>query len=64
MFAELSEAKQSLDKRHINILIHLPDKITEQLQVNDNARIDYYINQSVPTLTKQMMETSANQLNE
>ena len=64
MFEELSQAKQELDKRRINMLIHLPDKMTEQLQAHENVRIDYYINQSVPTLTKQIMETVASKLNE
>src|SRR5699024_3303384 len=64
MFEELPQAKQELDERSINMLIHLPNKMTERLQANENARIDYYINQSVPTLTKQMMETAANKLNE
>lgn len=64
MFKELPQAKQELDEISINMLIHLPNKMTEQLQANENARIDYYINQSVPTLTKQMMETVANKLNE
>src|SRR5699024_9572316 len=63
MFEELPQAKQELNERSINMLIRLPDKMTEQLQANENARIDYYINQSVPTLTKQMMETAANKLN-
>ena len=64
IFEELSEAKQELDERSINMLIHLPDKMMERLQANENVRIDYYINQSVPTLTKQMMETAANKLSE
>jgi len=64
MFTELPQAKQELDERSIGMLIHLPDKMTEKLQANENAQINYYINQSVPTLTKQMMETAANKLNE
>ena len=64
MFEELPQAKQELDERSINMLIHLPNKMEERLQANENAHIDYYINQSVPTLTKQMMETAANKLNE
>lgn len=64
MFNELHEAKQELNERKINMLIHLPDKMTEHLEANENARIYYYINQSGPTLTKQMMETAANKLNE
>lgn len=64
MFEELPRAKQELNERNINMLIHLPNKMAERLQANENAHIDYYINQSVPTLTKQMMETVANKLNE
>src|SRR5699024_7703236 len=64
MFEKLLQAKQELDERSINMLIHIPNAMTEQLQANENARIDYYINQSAPTLTKQMMETVANKLNE
>lgn len=64
MFEELLQAKQELDEKNIHMLIHLPDKMSERLQANENAHIDYYINQSVPTLTKQMMETTANKLNE
>lgn len=63
MFEELPQAKRELDDRSIHMLIHLPSKFSERLQSNENARIDYYINQSVPTLTKQMMETAANKLN-
>lgn len=64
LFEDLSQAKLELDQRNINMLIHLPNEITEQLLANKNARIDYYINQSVPTLTKQIMETTADKLNE
>ena len=42
------------------MIIHMPDNMTERLQANQDTRINYYINQSVPTLTKQMMETVAN----
>lgn len=63
-FEELNQALQELDERNINMLIHLPDKMMEQLQANENVTIDYFINQSAPTLTKQMMETTANKLNE
>src|SRR5690625_5545 len=64
MFEELSQAKQGLNERSINMMIHLPEKMTEKLQASEDARINYYINQSVPTITKQMMETAASKLNE
>src|SRR5690625_3575804 len=49
IFEELSDAQQELDERMINMLIHLPDKLTEQLQANNHAQIEYNINQSNPT---------------
>ncbi|MEI3613990.1 YhgE/Pip domain-containing protein [Pseudogracilibacillus sp. SO30301A] len=64
MYEELPQAKRELDEKSINMLIHLPNEMTKNIQANENTHIDYYINQSVPTLTKQMMETSANKLNE
>lgn len=64
MFEELAQAEQRLDDRKINMIIHMPDNMTKQLQANQATHINYYINQSAPTLTKQMMETAANKLNE
>src|SRR5690625_602713 len=64
MFKKLPQAKQQLDERSISMVIHMPDNMTEQLQANSDTYINYYINQSVPTLTKQTMETAANKLNE
>ncbi|MBM7601438.1 putative phage infection (PIP) family protein YhgE [Virgibacillus halotolerans] len=63
-FEGLKKAKQELDERNVNMLIHLPDQMMEQLQENEDVNIDYYINQSTPTLTKQMMETAANRVND
>jgi len=64
MFKKLPQAKQQLDERSISMVIHMPDNMTEQLQANSDTHINYYINQSVPMLTKQTMETAANKLNE
>jgi uncharacterized phage infection (PIP) family protein YhgE len=63
-FEKLSEAKQELDERNVNMLIHLPNQMLGQLKENMNITIDYYINQSAPTLTKQMMEKAANRVND
>lgn len=63
-FEDLSSAKQELDERNISMVIHFPSKMAERLQANENVQIDYYINQSVPTLTKQMMETAVDKLNQ
>ncbi|MEI3612715.1 YhgE/Pip domain-containing protein [Pseudogracilibacillus sp. SO30301A] len=63
VYEKLSEAKEELDERNVNMLIHLPDNMMEQLQNSETVSINYFINQSAPTLTKQMMETAANTLN-
>ncbi|PJZ00740.1 hypothetical protein CPT06_09280 [Bacillus vallismortis] len=63
-FKELNQAKQDLDKRSVNMLIHFPNQMMEQLKANKNINVDYYINQSAPTLTKQLMEKAANKVND
>ncbi|WP_025950794.1 YhgE/Pip domain-containing protein [Geobacillus thermocatenulatus] len=64
MFEELNRALEALDKRNVNMVIHLPDKIIEKLTKNSNITVYYYINQATPTLTKQMMEKAANKMND
>lgn len=62
-YKQYTEAIQELDERNVNMLIHIPDNMMKQLQNNETVSIDYFINQSAPTLTKQMMEKAANTLN-
>ena len=57
------EAKKELDQRNINMLIYLPEHLTENLLANENASIEYYINQSSPMVTKQIMEKAATEIN-
>ncbi|WP_461202092.1 YhgE/Pip domain-containing protein [Anoxybacillus sp. TBDG-1] len=64
VFDELNQALEALDKRNVNMVIHLPNRIIEKLTANENITIDYYINQATPTLTKQMMEKAANKMND
>ncbi|MGG6431582.1 YhgE/Pip domain-containing protein [Anoxybacillus sp. D401a] len=64
VFDELNQALEDLDKRNVNMVIHLPNRIIEKLTANENITIDYYINQATPTLTKQMMEKAANKMND
>ncbi|MBS3680909.1 ABC transporter permease [Ornithinibacillus massiliensis] len=58
-YSNLHLAQKELDDRNINMLIHFPNQLTENILANENASIDYYINQSTATLTKQMMEKIA-----
>lgn len=59
----LDEAKKELDQRNINMLIYLPEYLTENLLAGENVSIEYYINHSSPMLTKQIMEKAATEIN-
>lgn len=59
----LDEAKKELDQRTINMLIYLPEYLTENLLAGENVSIEYYINHSSPMLTKQIMEKAATEIN-
>lgn len=62
-FKSVNQAKEELNQRNVNMLIHFPNELMEKLQANEMVNVDYYINQSAPTLTKQIMEKAANEIN-
>lgn len=64
VFTDVSKGKTALDERTIQMLIHLPSNITENILAKSNSTIDYYINQSTPTLTKEIMDKMASEINE
>lgn len=55
----LEEAKEDLDQRKINMVMHIPDRFFDDIHDGNKGNIEYYINQSTPSLEKQMMETAA-----
>src|SRR5699024_9636670 len=55
----LEEAKEDLDQRKINMVMHIPDRFFDDIHDGKKGNIEYYINQSTPSLEKQMMETAA-----
>jgi len=55
----LTEAKEKLDLREWDMVIHIPKSFTEDLQEKRSANLNYYINQANPTLSKQIMEKAA-----
>lgn len=63
LYTELKDAEKDLNQRKVNMIIHLPKGMTEQLQKGYETAIHYYINQSSPSLTKQMMEKVATEMN-
>lgn len=63
LYTELEDAEKDLNQRKVNMIIHLPKGMTEQLQKGYETAIHYYINQSSPSLTKQMMEKVATEMN-
>src|SRR5690625_1018112 len=59
----LEEAKEELNERAIQMVMHIKDDVTIRASSGDNVNVDYYINQSVPSITKQVMENGANEMN-
>lgn len=60
----LEAATEQLKDGQLSMIIHLPAKLTEQIQANKQPTIDYYMNQSVPSLEKQMMDHAATIIHE
>lgn len=56
---DLEEAKTDLNNRTLNMVMHIPASFTANLQEGEQGNIAYYINQSTPSVAKQMMETAA-----
>lgn len=55
----LEEAKNEMDLRKWNMIVNIPSSFTKDLQTKGTSNITYYINQSSPTLSKQIMESAA-----
>ena len=63
-FTSIDQAKIELDKRNIDMFIHIPANFTAQLQDGKEATIIYSINQANASLVKTMMEGVAKQVTE
>lgn len=59
---DFETAQKELDERKINMIIHIPHDFSQKVQEDNNAKITYYINDSNPSLGKQMMETVAHSM--
>ncbi len=59
----LEKALEDMDKGDGAMVIHIPGDFTTGLQ-QGKAQVAYYINQAVPSMTKQLMETAARTINE
>lgn len=56
----LEAAQQELDKREVQMVVHIPADFSAQLQVPDqSAALPYYINESNPALIKSIMGGAA-----
>ena len=55
----LVEAREKLDKREISMVMHIPASFLDDVQAGKKGQIDFYTNQSTPSVEKQMMETAA-----
>ncbi|MGA3677095.1 YhgE/Pip domain-containing protein [Lysinibacillus agricola] len=63
-FTSLNEAEQKLNEREIQMILHIPNDFTSQLQAGQEAEIIYSINQANASIAKNMMEGVAKQLTE
>ncbi|KOS63387.1 ABC transporter permease [Lysinibacillus agricola] len=63
-YTSLANAEQELNQRNINMVIHIPNDFTSQLQAGKEAEIIYSINQANASITKNMMEGVAKQVTE
>jgi uncharacterized phage infection (PIP) family protein YhgE len=63
MPAALDSSLKAMNDGDYNMVIHIGRDFTAQMQ-QGSAGITYYINQSAPSITKQMMETTAKNINE
>lgn len=61
---DLAVAKKAMDARDYNMIIHIPESFSSQIETAGETEINYYINQSNPALSKQAMETIAAKVTE
>ncbi|MGE7090367.1 YhgE/Pip domain-containing protein [Lysinibacillus sp. NPDC048646] len=61
-FVSTGQAEKELEKRNINMIIHIPADFTALLQEGHDAKITYSINQANASLSKTMMENVAKQV--
>ena len=58
---DMTQALVAMDDGDYSMVIHIADNFTAGLQ-QGNSRISYYVNQAVPGMAKQLMETTANNI--
>jgi len=63
-FTSIKRAEEELNKRHIQMLLHIPKNFTAQIQAGNEGKITYSINQASAGMVKSMMESTAKQLTE
>ncbi len=63
-YESLKEAKQALERHEVEMVVHIDNYFTDQLLTVQHGVVDYYINQTNPTLLRQMMEGIAGEMTE
>jgi len=63
-YESLKEAKQALERHELEMVVHIDNRFTDQLVTEQHGVVDYYINQTNPTLLRQMMEGIAGEMTE
>jgi uncharacterized phage infection (PIP) family protein YhgE len=63
MAADYTKALEDMNNGESDMVIRIPADFTARLQEQNSTEITYYINQAVPSMTKQIMETAAGNIN-
>lgn len=59
----LDQAQKALENRDVHLIMQIPEDFTEMLsKQGEQAKIDFYINQSNPTMVSSSMQSVANQI--
>lgn len=61
---DLQAGKALLQDKEVGMMIHIPENMTQQLLSGEQASLNYTINQAVPMMEKQLMETFQYQLHD
>ncbi|WP_338753706.1 YhgE/Pip domain-containing protein [Bacillus sp. FJAT-52991] len=61
-YQEVEKAKADMEDRKLNMVIHLPAKLTEKVKVGQEVEVVYWINGANAGMGKTMMEGAAHQM--
>ncbi|MBB6443953.1 YhgE/Pip domain-containing protein [Bacillus benzoevorans] len=58
-YSSLQDAKQEMNERNLDMVILIPKDFSQSIQTNEEAKIEYFINQANASMAKQIMDNAA-----